>query len=211
VKVSRFFARQYANPSGLFGRFITGFLLNRANAQSNQLVFSALDIAEDSRVLEIGFGGGDLLFKIVEAIGSGSVYGVDPSAAMLKMAEHKKRQCRNPLALQLQASRAESLPFDDAQFDRVCSVNTVYFWPDLGKCFSEMERISRVGGIVVIGLGSADRLQQAGYSDQGFILYSVDAVRQALLACHFKAIDEIEVKRSKRGSFHILKYQKVRA
>ncbi|MGB0848548.1 MAG: hypothetical protein ACPGSM_17590 [Thiolinea sp.] len=34
LKVSRFMAKQYANPSGWFGRIFTAAMLNRANQQS---------------------------------------------------------------------------------------------------------------------------------------------------------------------------------
>ena len=61
IKVSRFMAEQYANPSSLFGRLITAGLLNRANQKSNQAVYKALDIQPQHRALEVGFGGGSFI------------------------------------------------------------------------------------------------------------------------------------------------------
>ena len=66
MKVSAFMARQYANPSGIFGRLITANLLNRANIKLNEVVFDLMEIADGDIILEVGFGGGELLFQIAE-------------------------------------------------------------------------------------------------------------------------------------------------
>ena len=58
---------------------IYGHLLNRSNAAVNQLVCDNLHHDPDSRVLEVGFGGGDLLFRIARGIDGGRVDGVDTS------------------------------------------------------------------------------------------------------------------------------------
>lgn len=208
MKVSQFMARQYANPSGVFGRLVTGYLLNRANTLSNQAVFESLDIAENSTALEIGFGGGKLLLKILRKIDSGKVTGLEISPSMLQAIRNKTRKFDNRDMLELQQGKVENLPFANDQFDRVCSVNTVYFWPDLMASFSEINRVTCEDGIVVIGLGSKSNLQQAGYADQGYHLYTVDEVQQAMKANHLKQIDLIEIKRQKRGNFYVLKCQK---
>jgi len=82
-------ADQYANPSGLFGRLITAGLLNRANQKPNQAVYKALDIQPQHRVLEIGFGGGSLLFQIAKHSGSSQTFGLEKSQSMLQRAQAK--------------------------------------------------------------------------------------------------------------------------
>ena len=101
MKVSRFMADQYANPSGWFGRIITAGLLNRANQKSNQAVYKALDVQPQHRILEIGFGGGLLLFQITKYSGSSQIYGLEKSQSMLQRAQTKIQRDKKLSAINL--------------------------------------------------------------------------------------------------------------
>ena len=63
-----------------------GRLLNRANTRSNRFILSLMTLQENDTVLEIGFGGADLLFQSARQVQSGSVTGVELSAEMLARA-----------------------------------------------------------------------------------------------------------------------------
>ena len=39
------------------------------------------------------------------------------------------------------------LPYEDGKFDLVTAFETVYFWPDLNKSFSEVYRVLKPGGM----------------------------------------------------------------
>ena len=47
-----------------------------------------------------------------------------------------------------------NLPFEDDTFDIVTAFETVYFWPDIEKCFGEVKRVLKPGGIFLIGMES---------------------------------------------------------
>ena len=53
----RFIAKQLSRPTGLGGWVIRG-LMNRGNADLNTFAVEQLGLTPESRVLEIGFGGG---------------------------------------------------------------------------------------------------------------------------------------------------------
>ena len=101
MKISRFLAEQYANPSGWFGRIITAGLLNQANQKSNQAVYKALDIQPQHHILEIGFGGGLLLFQITKYSGSSQIYGLEKSQSMLQRAQTKIQRDKKLSAINL--------------------------------------------------------------------------------------------------------------
>jgi len=73
--INKFIASQLKQPSGAFGRFLTGRLLNKFNARINQLSVELLALQPGDRVLEIGFGGGETLGMMAEQIDSGKIYG----------------------------------------------------------------------------------------------------------------------------------------
>ncbi len=83
-------------------------------------------------------------------------------------------------AFYLHLADAAALPFPDASFDIVLSVNTIYFWPDPAKVLAEMSRILKPGGRVVLGYRSRFYLAAAPVSWFGFRLYADRRVARLL-------------------------------
>lgn len=177
---SRFMARQYARPSGIFGRCFLGGQLDRANVRSNALVFEVMAVQPAETVLEVGFGGGDLLLRIAGAVSEGRVEGIELSEPMLRRVRRRIRRSGLGERVRLQTGSVECLPHDSGAFDCVCSVNTIYFWPDLHRGLVELARVLRPGGRLVLGFGSDVAMRRAGYEARGFSLYSVDQIEAAL-------------------------------
>ena len=46
-----------------------------------------------------------------------------------------------------------NLPLEEESFDKVFSVNTIYFWEDPSHMLSELARVLRPEGRLVLGLG----------------------------------------------------------
>lgn len=198
VAISKFIAGQAAKPHGLFGRLIFGRLLNRVNAPANQLVYDSLQHDANSRVLEIGFGGGDLLFRIARSLAGGRIDGIDVSTEMLANARGKLASMGLEEAVGLQLGSVDSLPFVDASFDCACSVHTIYFWPDLSDGLRELARVVRPGGRLVLGFSSDSALIEDGYTARGFSAYSSQQLVDTCLACGFAA-DLLATTGRKRG------------
>lgn len=59
MNLSQYMARQFANPEGLLGKLFMGLYLNYVNVKGNALVYAILRFNPSSRILEVGFGGGD--------------------------------------------------------------------------------------------------------------------------------------------------------
>jgi ubiquinone/menaquinone biosynthesis C-methylase UbiE len=51
---------------------------------------------------------------------------------------------------------AEALPAADGAYDAAISVESVYFWPDLGKGLREMRRVVREGGFAAAAVECSD-------------------------------------------------------
>lgn len=44
----------------------------------------------------------------------------------------------------------EELPFDDASFDKITTVESFYFWPDLQENLKEVRRVFKPGGTFLL-------------------------------------------------------------
>ncbi len=74
--------------------------------------------------------------------------GVDISPPMLKIAENRAEQLGR--AVDLREADAQALPFPDASFDTVVCTFSLCAIPDEGRAVSEMRRMLRPGGLLLL-------------------------------------------------------------
>lgn len=173
-----YIAGQLRQPSGRFGKLVMGRLLNRLNRPSNDLVLENLRLEADDRVLEIGFGGGDMLEKMAAIVTAGSIGGVDTSAAMVEVCSRRLQKSVRSERLDLRCASVDRLPYPDNHFTKACAVNTIYFWPDTTQGLSELKRVLRPAGTLCIGFTSAKSMQDM--AQYGFSLFEPKEMEWAL-------------------------------
>jgi demethylmenaquinone methyltransferase / 2-methoxy-6-polyprenyl-1,4-benzoquinol methylase len=114
----------------------------------------ALELAPGQRVLDLATGTGDLAILIARRHRDATVVGVDPSAGMLAVAEHKVRAARLAGRIVLRAGDAQALDHPDASFDAACMAFGIRNVPDRPRALAELGRVVRPGGrIAILELG----------------------------------------------------------
>ena len=101
--------------------------------------------AARGRVLELGVGSG--LNLPLYGTSVASVTGIDPSAALLRMAQNRAGSAAVPVAL-LQAS-AEDMPIASASVDSVVTTWTLCSIPDAVQALREARRVLKPGGTLL--------------------------------------------------------------
>ena len=95
--------------------------------------------------LDVACGTGDLAVELQQRVGhSGRVVGLDFSERMLELAREKAPGIR------FEAGNALELPYGDGEFDAVTVGFGARNFSDLGRGLSEMARVTRPGGRVVV-------------------------------------------------------------
>jgi arsenite methyltransferase len=180
-----YLARQLRRPTGLFGRLVIAPALNRGNARLNAAILEALDLGAGDRVLEVGFGGGDLIARMMESVSGLWITGADFSADMVSLCSRRFSSALEAGALSLHCVPVETLPLEDASVDKVCSANTIYFWPDPDAAVRELCRVISPGGRIVIGFAPRETLERLPISKYGFRAYDVEEVSSMLRSAGF--------------------------
>ena len=178
----RFIARQLSHPTGLVGR-IMGRLMNRHNAKLNAFAVHQLKLKPSDRVLEIGFGGGVTLPLLIKQ--AGFVGGVDRSLDMVKRAKAIFSDAVSSGRAEFRQGTVEALPFEVSSFEKVCTVNTVYFWSSLDAGFLEIHRVLSPGGSVVVGFLPKERMDRLGMPIDIFTSRTPESVITALTSTGF--------------------------
>lgn len=187
----RYLARQLSNPTGIIGKFVLGPLWNKRNAKLNDVTLAHLELKEEDRVLDIGFGGGYLLARIIPRVKCGWVAGIDISPVMVKRCRARHRAAIKAGRVDIQWGRAEALPYPDGYFTKVSSVNSIFYWSDAPQGVAEIYRILQEKGKLVLTYTCKRDLEKKGFVRYGVKTYEEEEVHQMLAQAGFREIKTI--------------------
>lgn len=162
---------QHGHPTGLVGRLI-GEQMVRQHVPDTTWTISLLDLKPENQVLELGFGAGKAIELVAAQATNGHVSGIDLSQEMVRAATRRNARAIKARQVTLCHGDLTTLPFADSQFDKVFSIQTLYFWPDPSRALSEIFRVLKPGGMLVVTLstGTIDANEATGLERYQVIL-----------------------------------------
>lgn len=181
------FFQNTCKPDGFGGKLMVK-MMNSGHSALAQWGFSRLTVKDDSRVLDVGCGGGANVAVWLTKCPNGHVTGLDYSE--VSVAETKKMNAaavRAERCSVVQGNVAE-MPFPKDCFDFVSAFETIYFWPGLERCFAEVNRVMKPGGTFLIcnecdGTNEAD--EEWTKIVNGMTIYDEKQIGAALEAAGF--------------------------
>ena len=200
-----FFSRQLAKPSGLFGRLFTARWLEKANTGMNALTLDSLALEPGDRLLELGFGSGYLLEKVLENHLCNFAAGADISPEMVNHVGARLRPYVEAGKAQIRHGDIEAIPFADGAFTKLCSVNTLYFWKDPQRALAECRRVLKAGGRLALCFNAKSELAKWPGHVHGFTLYELADVEAMLAAAGFFEFETMSGNDPGQGLFHCVR------
>ena len=189
MSFSRFFSKQARRPRGLYGRFIMSRIFEVGNARMNDFVFELMALQETDHVLEIGSGTGKLLKRMSAQITQGSIEGVDFSNSMISLSRKRNKKKIAKGILTIKQGDFNNVEYDEQCFDKICSVNTIYFWPDPEKTIQTIYRILKRGGSLFLGFEEKAQMEKKSLSPDVFRFYTTEGIKVLLSNYDFAKID----------------------
>lgn len=156
-----------------------------------------LGIEPGHRILDIGFGGG-VTFPVLLDRGA-DVAGIDRSADVVAAAEVDHRRAIEAGRLDVRRGEVEGVPFEDGFFDGVLTVNTVYFWPELDAGLSEIRRVLKPGGRIVIGIRDGSVMKRVSRD-----IFAIRTPGELLVALEAAGFSNARSQSTPDGSRHLL-------
>lgn len=141
---------QAAKPTGFLGRIIAkGMAWGHKDFYKHTAI--ALDLNQDDKYLEIGFGSGFFIKKYASHVSK--ISGIDYSEDMVKLAGSINKKLVESGKAEFIQGKAFSLPWNDNEFSKVAGIETFYFWPEPEISLKEIYRVLKPGGKLVIEMG----------------------------------------------------------
>ena len=160
-------------PMGLGGKLMVA-MMNLGHRPVARWGLRFLNAAPDARVLDCGCGGGANMKRLLKKCPQGIVKGIDYSPVSVEKSKkvNKAAIAEGRCAI-LQGSVADMI-FADGWFDAVTAFETVYFWPELPRCFREVYRVLKPDGTFLIcNECSGDRAEDEKWTEKiaGMTIY----------------------------------------
>ena len=137
------------DPKGFGGRLMVT-MMNLAHTPVALWGLHFLHLAPDAKVLDCGCGGGANIKRLLKRCPRGIVKGVDSSAVSVEKSRRLNAEAIQRDRCVIWQGSVQRIIFASDWFDAVTAFETVYFWPDLAKCFREVWRVLKPGGTFLI-------------------------------------------------------------
>ncbi|RAW00601.1 class I SAM-dependent methyltransferase [Pseudochryseolinea flava] len=179
-------AAQLRRPEGEMGMEVTS-KMNENNVYVNRRSIDILNIEPGEKVLEIGMANGFFCEEIVRT--RQALYtGCDFSESMVEAATKLNAKRVDTSQASFHLGDAAHLPFVDNSFDKVFTVNTIYFWHHAVDELGEILRVMKPGAKLVVGIRSKASMQNLPMVQYGFKLYDAYELECALTDAGFCAV-----------------------
>lgn len=184
-------AQQLSCPSGEAGVEM-GIMMNDTNIGMTLESIKALQLEAGHKVLELGHGNaGHLVSLLVQAEGL-KYYGLEVSTTMHDEAAHINQAFIQKKQAVFSLYEGEKIPFVDEYFDRIFTVNTLYFWQNPVDFLNEIHRVLKKDGCAVITFAHKEFMQTLPFTQYVFQLYGKEDFEKLVAQTAFAQLEILE-------------------
>ena len=123
-----------------------GDSMERGHRPVGEQAIARMNVPREAMVLDVGCGSGWAARLMAKQAIAGHVIGIDVSDEMVRVAREQSSSVAN---VEFQVASAEKLPFPDNTFTHAFSMESLYYYADIGKAVSEIGRVLTPGGLFV--------------------------------------------------------------
>ncbi|WP_291153798.1 class I SAM-dependent methyltransferase [Flavobacterium sp. UBA7680] len=194
-------ASQLKHPSGEKG-IEMGNMMNETNINMTRHSIQNLNIFKENKILELGHGNAGHVEFLFEQAENLKYYGLEMSKLMFQEARQINRNFVSQKQAFFSLYDGNKIPFEDESFDKIFTVNTIYFWQEPEKLLLEIYRVLQSNGNFCVTFAQEDFMKQLPFTQFEFELYSTEKVQNLIKKTPFKIVyteTQTEKVKSKTG------------
>lgn len=174
-------AEQLRCPDGEKG-ILVAENMNSSNASMISETIKSIPFSKARSILELGHGNCSHLATLFSERKGISYYGLEISEAMREAAYCLNESLIKNGNISFGLYNGTAIPFDNNLFDCIFSINTIYFWENPKELLTDIHRVLKSDGSVLLTFTSKETLEKLAFSKFGFTLYTLSDVES--LAAH---------------------------
>lgn len=163
-----------------------GKLMNVTNDGMIRASVQALKLEPQNRVMEIGHGNCDHLRDILNQNKGLRYFGLEISQTMVNEANRNNETFVSERKALFQLYDGCKIPYVHNFFDRIMTVNTIYFWKDPKEFLVELHRVLKPKGTCVITFADADFMKNLPFVNDDFQLYDIGRMKNLVRQTDFE-------------------------
>ena len=183
------FLNQTRKPEGFLGKMMVNNM-NSGHAALSDWGMSHLENITPEEILDIGCGGGRNAHELLKKYYLSNVTAIDYSDVSVEKATAFNEEMIKKGRCKVQKGDVSKLGFNE-KYDLATAFETIYFWPGLEKCFSEVNRALKPGGTFLIvneANGTDKASRQFEKIIDGMKCHTVEEIEQALINAGFSNV-----------------------
>ena len=184
------FVSQTRKPEGFLGKMMVSGM-NTGHAKLADWGYTHLPAIAPERTVDLGCGGGRNAGEMLKKYPKAHVTAVDYSALSVEKARAYNKAMIAAGRCTVQQGDVSDLRLPDGAFDLATAFETVYFWPGLEKCFGQVAKILKPGGLFMI-CNESDGTDPTSLKYEriidGMKNYTVEEIGAALKAAGFSEV-----------------------
>ena len=143
------FVSQTRKPEGFLGKMMLKGM-NSGHAKMADWGLGHLQNIAAESIVDLGCGGGRNAGELLRRFPGAYVTAVDYSELSVQKAGEYNREMIETGRCSVRQGDVSALDLPDNVYDLATAFETIYFWPGLTDCFSEVARVLRPGGYFMI-------------------------------------------------------------
>jgi trans-aconitate methyltransferase len=143
------YVSQTRKPEGFLGKMMLRGM-NSGHAKMADWGFSHLPKISVSAAADLGCGGGRNAGELLKRFPDAHVTAIDYSDLSVAKARDYNREMIASGRCAVQQGDVSALELPENSYDLATAFETIYFWPGLVRCFSQVAKVLRPGGYFMI-------------------------------------------------------------
>ena len=184
------FFGQTRKPEGLLGRFMLS-TMNSGHAKLADWGMEHLSEILPGEIIELGCGAGRNAGELLKRYPDARLTAIDYSPLSVEKAAKYNKTRIDSGRCRVQQGDVSDLQFEENSYDLATAFETIYFWPGLERCFTQVANILKQGGFFLI-CNESNGKDTAGKKFEGIIdgmiCYTPEQIRKALKKAGFSEI-----------------------
>ena len=184
------YVSQTRKPEGFLGKMMVNGM-NGGHAKMADWGLSHLQSIAPEEIVDLGCGGGRNAGELLKKYPSSHVTAIDYSDVSVRIAsEYNAEEIKKGRCMVSQADVSD-LDLPDEKYDLATAFETIYFWPGLEKCFAQVAKVLKNGGVFMI-VNESDGKDQTGLKFEkiidGMKCHTVEEIEEALKKAGFSKV-----------------------